>query len=245
MKYILTAVIALVLFSSCTLTKRRYMSGYSIEWRHRAPKTIIKRVPDIAPANGITSIHNTPTLTSEPTPAKGLSKKTTPIVKWRLSSHSKSTTGVHPNNSTSTYSISSSSSKMSTTSVSVILQDDKKKPVFFTGDEQEDDHARKSLVYGILSLAIPAAAFLIMWGIMLSIGGTLAYPLAYTVVIFSVGCAFGLVFAVLAFIQGIAAINEINADPDTYTGKTEAIWGMILAALAPITLAAFLLIRYL
>jgi hypothetical protein len=242
MKYILPAIIAVVLFSSCTLTKRRYMSGYSIEWRHKAPKTTVESPSPSA--NTIASIHNTVILPSEPMDATELNKKTTSLIKWRLS-NAKPTKAFYSNKKGETYAISSSSRKMTTAPIAAIQQDDKKKPVFFTGDEQEDDYARKSLVCGILSLAIPAIGFLILWGIMLSIGGTLAYPVTYAVVIFAVGCGIGLVFAVLAFINGFTAINEINANPDMYIGKGDAILGMILAALAAITLAAFLLIRYL
>lgn len=121
---------------------------------------------------------------------------------------------------------------------------EKSQPQFFTGDEQEDDHARKSLIYGILSLASPAATFLIMFGIVLSVGGTLAKPATYAAAIFVLGCAGGLVFALFAIINGFIAIQEINAAPDTYVGKGDAVLGILLAALVPIGLAAYLVIRF-
>lgn len=83
-----------------------------------------------------------------------------------------------------------------------------------------------------------------MIGIVLSIGGTLASAPTYAIVLFALGCAGGIAFAIVALINGFIAIQEINAAPDTYTGKGDAILGMILAALVPIGLIAYLVVRF-
>ena len=84
-----------------------------------------------------------------------------------------------------------------------------------------------------------------MLGIVLSVGGTLATPATYALGIFIAGCAGGLLFALFAIISGFIAIKEINAEPDTYNGTGDAVLGIILAALAPMGIAAYLLIRFL
>lgn len=230
MKYTFLALITLILFSSCTLTQRRYESGYSVNWKHSAPKTIAAKEPVIA------------SNTIEPIAIKELNTIATPAVKWTLPGV-KQVTVSHTKNIATNH--IASVSKEPVIISSPPKQEIKGQPQFFTGDEQEDDYARKSLVDGLLSLGMPAIAFLIMFGIVLSIGGTLATAPVYAIGIMVLGCALGLVFGVSAIINGFHAIKEINAQPDTYTGKGEAITGMALSLILPLAIVAYFLIRFL
>lgn len=234
-KYTILLLIAAVFFSSCDLTKRRYMPGYLVEWNHKSLKTNATKEPVI--------VRNTASPLIEPIAAKELNIIPAPAVKWSAPARLKPVNIIHHKKIVSTHIATNSNVVM--TSVSAINQVDKGQPHFYTGDEQEDDHARKSLIYGILSLGCPAAGFLILLGLVLSVGTTLATPPTYALVIFLLGCTGGLLFAIFAIINGFLAINEINAQPDTYSGTGEAITGMLLAALVPIGIAAYLLIRFL
>jgi hypothetical protein len=206
------------------------MSGYSVNWGHKAPKTTIPKEQPVI-------VHNVISPQLQPISTNVISTISTPAKKWRIPAQLKTIPlsqikNIHSSHVTST-SMVSSPTKV-----------DKGQPQFFTGDEQEDDHARKSLIYGILSLGSPAAAFLIMFGIVLSVGGTLAKPAGYAVAIFLLGCAGGLVFAITAIINGFIAIQEINAAPDTYIGKGDAVLGILLAALVPIGIVGYLVVRF-
>ena len=209
------------------------MPGYSVNWRHKAPKTESAKEPAFDRNITVTQL--------QPTQSKELNTIPTPAEKWTIPAPLKSVNAHHLKNITSTHIATNSTT--TATVVNAPEKVDKGQPKFFTGDEQEDDHAKKSLVFGVLSLSIPAAAFLIMLGIILSVGGTLAKPATYAVVIFALGCAIGFVFAIFAIINGFIAINEINAAPDTYSGKGDAVLGIILALLVPIGLSTFLLLR--
>jgi len=222
------------------------MPGYSVEWRHKTPNPIAivpTREPVMFANNSVSTKQQSETALPEPIIVTGSKNKPTPSMKWASAGQTKQTYTLH--NKPTTYISISSNTKAAITTNTAIQQGDKNKPVFFTGDEQEDDYARKSLTDGILALGFPAATFLVMFAIALSVGETLASAPAYAVAIFILGCVAGLFFAVLAFINGFRAINEINGDPDTYSGKGDAILGMILGALAPIGIAVYLLIRYL
>jgi len=208
------------------------MPGYSVNWGHKAPKTI--------QANESVIARNTIIPQPEPLEIKQVSTITATSKKWTALAKIKQNNAVQSKKRILNH-IASNTKALSSSPTKV----EKGQPQFFTGDEQEDDHARKSLVFGILSLGSPAATFLIMFGIVISVGGTLAKPVAYAAVIFALGCAGGLVFAIVAIINGIIAIREINAEPDTYVGTGDAILGMLLAALVPIGLATYLLLRFL
>ena len=234
MKYIISFLITVVLLSSCDVTKRRYTSGYSVNWGRKAPKKITAKEPVIA--------RNTIVPQLKPIPTKGISILTTPTKKWTVPAHLKPVNTLQSKNISSNH--IAANPKVPIPVVSGPPKVDKGDPQFFTGDEQEDDHAKKSLVFGVLSLASPAATFLIMLGIVLSVGGTLAKPATYALAIFLLGCAGGLAFAIVAIISGFIALQEINAAPDTYVGTGDAILGMILAALIPIGIAAYLMVRF-
>lgn len=239
MKYLLPIILAVILFSSCDITKRRYLPGYSIEWRHKAPKP----VPVIAQKETIKQpAFKLPAVVLQSAPeTREHTAITFPSFKKYIASVFTEQPGtIH--HMISTCNRIAISSKTKITPIDTTL---KKKPVFYTGDEQEDDYARKSLIDGILSLAIPAATFLIMFAIALSLGETLANAAGYAVVIFIIGCIIGLFFSVLAFINGFLGINEIDANSDIYTGRGEAVLGMILGGLAVLGAIAYLAIRFL
>jgi hypothetical protein len=243
MKYLFSLILIAFLFSSCDITKRRYMSGYSIEWKQKAPKpnttkesvASVGKIPATAPT--LSAITAGQTIYTKET-----NKKVALAIADNLPAISNSAIkGLHTNSAT--YSPKQFNSRGAYEIDTTLQKMSKQHPHFYTGDEEEDEYAHKSLVDGILALASPAAAFLIMLGIALSVGETIATAPAYAVVIFALGCVVGLMFAVFAFINGFQGLNEINAQPDTYTGAGDAVLGMILAALEPLGIIAYFLIR--
>lgn len=230
-KHLFLFLIAAALLSSCTLTQRRYTSGYSVNWKHKASKTAIQPPSPIDRTIISAQIQSIP--------AKELSDITAPTEKWKSPAKLKPINSYHRKNVTSIHIASGSPV------ISSVNKVDKGQPHFYTGDEQEDDYARISLIYGILSLCSPAAGFLIMLGIVLSTGLTLAIAPLYSIYIFGAFCALGIAFSVLAILNGFHGINEINSTPDTYDGTGDAVLGILLACLLPIGLAAYLLIRFL
>jgi|GEM_PF-2615982 len=216
------------------------MSGYSVEWKHKAPKPTAKK-------EYIASTSKTPVITYTPPPTvariviqKETDKKAAYSLQYNLpviTNSSKKDLVI--------YTLASYPEKpvFATNEIDTTIQKTAKHPHFFTGDEEEDEYAHKSLVDGILALASPAATFLIMLGIAFSVGETIATGPTYAIAIFALGCAAGLVFAIFAFINGFQGLNEISAQPDTYTGAGDAVLGMILAALEPLGIIAYFLIR--
>ena len=210
------------------------MPGYSVNWEHKNKKIKSTKEPVIA--------HNSILPQLQTIAPKELSVISTPAEKWAVPARLKPLPAFHTKDI-----VSNHIGVTSKITIPIISSPTKVggQPQFFTGDEQEDDHARKSLVFGILSLASPVIGFLIMLGIVLSVGGTLATAATYAIAIFIAGCAGGLLFALFAIINGFLAIKEINAEPDTYNGTGDAVLGIILAALVPLGIAAYLLIRFL
>jgi hypothetical protein len=209
------------------------MPGYSVEWGHKAPKTIVRKEPAL--------VHNTISH-SQPVAAKGpnnvsgnSSCKEVAVMPLKHAS------AFHPKNISSN-SIESSTKKIMSLAPNV-AQSDTTHLQFFTGDEQLDDHARKSLIYGLFAWGFAILGYLVLFVIVVSTGASLASPVTYAIVIFLIGCAIGIVFAVLALIQGITALNEINSQSDLYYGKGDAFGGMALAIALPALLLVYFLLK--
>jgi hypothetical protein len=206
------------------------MPGYSINWIHKVPTTILHKQSNVS---GQTYLRHLNTNELSPIPLSEDKEEQHTFKKFF-------NPFPHKNNN-STY--ISTNNKVPLSNSTNLNNDSKDKPHFFTGDEEESDHARKSLKYGLFSLGFPVLGFLILFVIVISTGGVLANPLTYAILLFLAGCVTGLVFAVLAVINGFMAINEINAAPDTYTGKGNAILGIILAAVFALSIIGYFVIR--
>lgn len=214
------------------------MPGYSIEWNHKASKPTVAK-ESFAPVSKIPLIAcaKVPLTRMQTIPTKDINTKVIPaqsgdVALLNTSELKGPDIAYHPPKSA--YALND---------IDTTFKKAPKHPHFYTGDEEEDEYAHKSLVDGILALAIPAAGFLIMLGIVFSVGETIATAPAYAVIIFAISCIVGLVFAIFAFIHGFQGLNEINAQPDTYTGAGDAVLGMILAALEPLGILAYFLLR--
>lgn len=217
------------------------MPGYSVEWGHKTPKSTIAKTnqPTVKPIVKGTQTVSIPSTTIA---VKKVNSQATSTVKWKLPAAAETSVSLHPQKSELNH-IASNSQK-SITSTNTVKESVNGKPVFYTGDEEQDDNARKSMVYGILSLGIPAITFLIMLGIALSVGDTLAEAPAYALTIFAIGCLGGIIFGVFAIIDGFIAISEIHAQPDTFSGTGQAVTGIILGAMGAIAAAVYLAIKY-
>jgi hypothetical protein len=226
-------LLATVLLTSCNITQRRYMPGYSVDWRSKAPKTIAKK--ESAEKRNL-SVHNA----TEPVIAKesgGISPASTedenlkPIKPLRLSKD---------NNFTS-YHISSYTKE--TTAIPNAAPGDTNRALFFTGEEQLNEQARRSLLYGGLAWGFTALGYLTLVVIVFSTGGALGNPITYAIILFLVGCAVGLFFAVFAAIRGFQGFHEVNAQPDLYYGKTNAVFGIILAFLLSAAMISYFAVK--
>ncbi len=232
---ILLIFLAALLFGSCSLTKRRYMSGYSLDWGHKTPKTFANKIPDATrPVIAHNQLVKLPTNKVNQIPEND-EKWTAPANINTLKTH---VVGKETSNQ------SLPITKEPVSFAHTVMPIDTNNPHFFTGDEQGDDHARHSLTFGILSLAIPALAYIILFVIAISSGGTFTNPLTYAIIIFLLSLLAGLTFSVLAYIQGLMAIKEINSNPDIYEGKGQAVWGIILASILPVLIATYFIIRH-
>ncbi len=210
------------------------MPGYALNWAHKTPRTYINKTPVLSKQQTIY------------TQQDKISAKESP----KLPNISDKFAVPSKTNSLNALQIK----KPSLPSVSVtnepllytptVLPGDTNNLHFFTGDEQGDDHARYSLTFGILSIAIPALMYMILFVIAISSGGSFTTSLTIAIILFLLGILAGLFFSVMAYIQGNKAIKEINADPDIYEGKGKAIWGMILASILPVLLVVYLIIKH-
>ena len=234
MRNLLLIFLAAVLLSSCSLTKRKYLPGYSLNWGHKAPKTVATK--EAIPAN-----HNISPIQPQKITTKELHKPPSPKSSFTSEVKTNFSTTFRAANKIANHLIPLSKEPISF--AHTVMPSDTANPKFFTGDEQEDDHSRRSLTYGILSAAIPAFTYIVLYVIALSSGGAFTTSLTIAVGVFLIGVLIGLLFSVLTYIQGIKAIKEINESPDIYTGKGEAIWGMVLASILPILMIVYLIIK--
>jgi hypothetical protein len=234
-RHIFLILLAALLFSSCTLTKRRYLPGYALNWAHKTPGTLVNKTPVLSKPQ-ITCNQAGKIATKE------LHKLPNVSDKLRVSSKTNSLNTLHINKKPSIPNVSVANEPFLYTHT--VLPGDTNNPHFFTGDEQGDDHARYSLTFGILSIAIPALTYMILFVIAISSGGSFTTSLTIAIILFLLGILAGLFFSVMAYIQGNKAIKEINAYPDIYEGKGKAIWGMVLASILPILLVVYLIIKH-
>lgn len=141
LKYTFLLLLAVTLFSSCTITQRRYTSGYSIEWKHKTPAVIVNKEATVANNGTSSQIERIPVKQIGSTITSPAEKLTAPKLKTY--------NPIHPKNITS--SRVASNAKAPISNAVTINQGDKDKPRFYTGDEQEDDHASKAY-YLVFSL---------------------------------------------------------------------------------------------
>lgn len=234
MRYLILLFLSVVLFSSCSLTKRKYMPGYTMDWSHKAPKTSI--VKERVTSQNVISTNQTKKIAP-----KEINKL--PAISNNAAKPEREKLINLPNPDTKTLTRIISSVQEPLLFNHTILPDDSTKTEFFTGDEQENDHARRTITYAILSSAIPAITYIILYIIAVSSGGTFTVSLNYAIVLFLVGILFGLIFSVISYFQGFKAIREIKENPDLYTGKGESVWGMILASLLPVLMIIYFIIK--
>jgi hypothetical protein len=207
------------------------MPGYSVNWTHKTPNTLVQKTPCIS---GNITGRNTP----EKIVPKGLLFINSPVENPEQLKHLNNFQ--YKNIAGNKAPAFATEPKSFTLSLKPPAKDSTH---FFTGDEQEDDNARKSLIFGLLSIGFPIFGYLILFVIVISTGTLLANPVTYAIYIFLASCVTGMVFAILGLIKGFTALSEIYSSPDLYTGKGKATIGIILSAVLILSIAAYFLIH--
>lgn len=199
MKKYLLILNLLIFLCSCSITQRKYLPGYNVEWTDRnAPEVVKKSEPPISKI-----AHNT----------------TTPIKFSRhvssVPSEIRNTINLKNNYYKKTQTISSSNHIEHN---QVVLQDTTlhKQPSIF------NPKAKKGLTYGILAFIIPIGVYLLL----LVAGASGLYLVVG--ILFLAGLA-AVVFAILALIYSIQAKKEIKENPTKYNNIKQARTGFILS----------------
>lgn len=226
----LLPLLLMLLLASCTITKRRYMSGYSIDWKHKAPKRMASAQPQ--PVH----IARPSTYASRP----GQPQDDAPPLHGKEWSHS-------------VYSEQSQNNPKENVSVGAPIETKKLSntqtafpqtiPGHGSPNQKEDcPQADRCLTFGILTLLIPAAILLLAYsiGAANAAGGNSLAFLILVPAIFISGIVI-LVFMILALVAGSAALSKISKDTDKYSGKWKIFVGITLALLPILAILVLIL----
>lgn len=215
------------MFTSCSVTKRRYTGGYSVSWRQAPPKVLVEKESVIIKSS--ISHKNIEKLS-----LKDVSVATESTSDKRVLFH-------HVNKATPLFSHKNAIYR----NISVngdgdpVVNSNKNK-----GDEApsyvRDNYFRKvcsqsktSLSTGIFSLTV--TLFSLTLGLSLialkasSVGFWATSDLAGPVMV--IGSFSGGVLGIIAMVFGIIALHKINAAEEKYTGKDNAITGIVFASI--------------
>jgi len=221
-KYIFLVIITLFLLTSCSITKRRYLPGYSVDWGHKPPKTVIDKRPLIA--------HNVTNLQLEPIAQKGLGN-----IPMAFSNECEVPAHLIFINTFLFNKIASNHAGFNTKEP-LSFPPNKKigLPDGVPGHGQTDKEvckqANRSITFGILSIIVPIVILLASVG-----NGFEVFGLGLIGILLA--C---IIFFTLAIINGIVALIKIHKNSEKYAGTGKAIVGMILACLSVLLLILFL-----
>jgi hypothetical protein len=226
MKYLYMVIVSVVLLDSCSVTQRRYMPGYSVTWNHKAPKTVLYSESNFV-RNAIN--HHPPPTTiaikefSLPS-LKIADDETTPA-------HLNPLTLLHYKNKTTKHFVSIAKEPLpSSTSLKTDLPAKASPDNYYV--KEICKQSRTSMVTGMFSLTILLFSVVIgLLMIALKSSGGLWASLNLAGPVFFMGCLIGGVLGVTAIVSGIIAIHKINKGEEKYTGKTNAVTGMVFATI--------------
>jgi len=219
MKLKLLPLIFLLLLGSCTITKRKYMSGYAVNWVNKTPKAADLNKQNTA------SISNNSSILTQAAIQRHIASL--PIMNEAYLGTSNWMNSLR-NGSKPLYADFNSKSKRTISFINPIDSSNNKKEICI--------QAKRSLRDGILSVAIPIAAVIVgvgfaslsapaAAGALLSTGDILAFFFIFFAIVA------GVILWTLAIINGIRALHKINKEPEEYTGRGKAITGMLFPLL--------------
>jgi len=216
-------LVALVLFESCTIVNRKYMPGYSIDWR--SSKKPIAETKEIQFVNSLESSKISFVVKSE---ARDIDMKLVKQYQFDISSNKKVSLKpvIQYNLSATPY---LNGVIHGTIPADTVKHQQKDLP--------EHPQATKSLTYGVLSILIPVAALFI--GIAINASLLFSYGL---VLIIAAILALSFAFSIVSLIAGGKAIRAIKKEPDKYSGIGDAIAGIVLSLLIPLAILMLIII---
>lgn len=221
MKPALLPILLMLLLASCTITKRRYLPGYTINWRHTAPKLI-----GGMQAQSIHIAKQGAYLSQSGSARKDSSH-------FQQSMQSDYYTDAHPDERFGQASFVNI--KKARSLVTVLPTTRAEKPTHADSLKNTPEicrDANTSLTLGILAWLIPLALILLaaISAASMSAGGD---SMAFFLVIFAgvIGGFIFIILGILALIFGGTALAKINEHPDKYSGKLRATIGILLVAI--------------
>lgn len=218
MKYKLIPLLLLLMLASCTITKRRYMPGYSLNWNHKTSKSIASCNPQIV------HISNQGFHASPPAPIEHgiplFSEKNISPHKHSQQSHYNNTATISP-----VTVIETKKFNITPTALQPSIPDHG-----LNNQKVVCKEAKTSLRFGILTWTVPAA--LIFLGFLIgyanSDGGLNSFAYLIVIPFVGLGALFALISLIITLTSGATALTKIKKYPDQYTGKWKAIIGILL-----------------
>ena len=215
MKHIVFTCLAILLLTSCGVTKRRYLSGFSIDWTHKKPPSHLQKPQQIS---GNTAI--SPTLRVMPSQSYStqdtisLYKSQSPFLASKITPENKPI---------------AMGQKLTYSKVLMEFPKDSANNITKPGKEVCPE-AKRSLTDGILSIALPAGIILlaILLGTASDAGSGGFVLLGFLFLGALLSGLLYLIFGILAVINGVNALDKIKMNPEKYSGKAKATIGIIL-----------------
>ncbi len=225
MRNLYLVLISVILLQSCTITKRKYMPGYSVNWDSKAPKRIVNKNP-FASRNNVNN-HRISTIAVKPFSIVSQNPlNNAPSLQYKI-----------PNvyNSTKEF----KSTRVVSNSKEVFIQ----QPVPAGNVSEEEARHRDSQkevckqskvsmhsgMYSITTTLVSTVLWLMLL-VIKNTGGVWASAGLASGVLFG-GMITGGALGILAIVFGIIAIHKINKDADVLTGKSKAVTGMVFATI--------------
>jgi hypothetical protein len=230
MKHGYFLLIVVILFTSCSITKRRYLPGFNMEWSHNSPGVILKNSSVLSHPkkigltkhivdSGIHSINKD--FIENGVVGPNLKKPEFIGLKNQISNHV-ARNFIEP--------------ELSLKNTTVYFPDTNTKEV----DKVVCKQARASLILGLVGLTTAFFGVAVGLGLIIlkNTGGYWA-TLNLTVPVILGGAAIGAVLGILAIIFAISAYHKIHNERYKYYGKKKAAGGIIMAVILFLLIAFF------
>lgn len=204
--FFLTGVLLLWL-SSCTVTNRKYMPGYSVNWVYNKKAPVTNDMPLAKTQVAENSVPNV--MTAKVQPEKQLSIVAVNKVPEQVRVMNKNKVG-------------NALPKVSFTVANDLPTDSVKHQA---KNLPEQINATRSLIFGVLNLAVPFITILLTPILFPGIGFGGIVVIGLLLVL---AC---ILFSIFGMVNGIKAINAIQKEPDKYSGMGDAITGLSLSSI--------------
>lgn len=221
MRYLYLLILLTLLLDSCSITKRKYLPGYSINWNHKAPKTIISG----SFVSSRNNYYNHSSATIAANPPELIQEKQTVNTDVPI-------TPKHSNIFRFVKKASTISSSQSLTSPTSSKENSSVEPPPSHSDKEVCKQSKVSMHSGMYSLSV--TFFTLMIGLILIVArnsGALWVSASLASGVIIGGAISGGALGILALVFGIIAIHKINKESDVLTGKGKAVTGMVFASI--------------